>query len=167
MFVDQPAVDSSIDRTAVSDARAEHLGDVLVQRAAESDVRNLQSATNRQHGQLQLERRLDEREFVVIAPRGRNFRTRVRRGTVARRIDVVAAREDEAVQAREVGGDARDVGHQTHRLAARLPDGLLVLGNIVIRIGGDADARRAAGRRNLVHAQVVRFAIGIRPHASR
>ncbi len=97
MLVDQPAVDVPVNRTAVRDARAEHVGNVLMQRAAEGNVRNLQSAADRQHRQLPFERRVHEREFVVIARGGSLLRKRVRRSTVVRRIDILAAGEDQPI----------------------------------------------------------------------
>ena len=77
------------------------LGEVLVQRAAERDVHHLHPAADREHGQVAIERRAQQRDLEAVALGHGADRLGVRRGAVAGRIDVGSAGEDEPVEAVE------------------------------------------------------------------
>jgi hypothetical protein len=92
-------------------------GQVLVQRAAEVDVEQLQAAADRQHRQAPVERGGQERELAVVA-RPVEADGGVRLLAVQRRIDVGAAGEHERVHPGGDGGGIGARGH-VHRQRAR------------------------------------------------
>ena len=72
------------------------LREVLDEVAAAQDVQQLEAAADRERRQVALERRLEETQLAGIAVGLRRIGRRVTVGTVVRRIDVDAAREDDA-----------------------------------------------------------------------
>jgi len=92
-------------------------GQVLVQRAAEEHVEQLQPAADRQHRQLAVEDGRQQRQLAIVA-RPVDADGRVRLLAVQRRVDVGAAGEHERVHP---GGDVQRVGARgdVHRQCAR------------------------------------------------
>ena len=115
--------------------RLVHLrGDVLRERAARSDVDDLESAADGEQRRVVRQRELRERELERVARGVRLVRFRMPRVAIVRGIDVAAAGEEDAVEAVE----RRRCIHGEHaRLAARAPDGFDVVGQPIGR--GDAD----------------------------
>ena len=76
---------------------AEHVGQVLDQGATERDVEHLHPTADPEHRHVALHRAAHERDLGLVALRDGAVRRRVGLGAVQRRIDVVAAGEDQPV----------------------------------------------------------------------
>ena len=129
------------------------LGQVLDEIAAARDVEQLRAAADRQHGHVARERRLEQRELRLVAPRLRRVGRRVRLGPVQVRVEVAAAGEDHAVERVERLLDRALHGRDDERPPARVlhrphvderderrvlvPDAHLHL----LRVRGDPDQR--------------------------
>ena len=81
---------------------------VLMQRSAERDVEHLRAATDAQHRQLALERRVQQREFPGVALTAGLVGGRMRLLAVGGGVDVLAAGDQQPVQT--VEHPLRDVG---------------------------------------------------------
>jgi hypothetical protein len=68
---------------------------VLIQRSAERDIEDLDSATDREHRQASITRGLEQREFGCVARRVDFAELRMRRRAVTFGIDVLAPGEQE------------------------------------------------------------------------
>jgi hypothetical protein len=91
---------------------------VLDDVAAPGDVQHLEAATDREHGQIPLERRLQERELALVALGVRADSRRMGVGAVLLRLQVVAAGEDQPVERVEQLLDAVIAGRHEHRAPA-------------------------------------------------
>ena len=105
------------------------VGQVLMQRSAERDVEGLGAAADAQHRQLPVQRRAEQGELPRVPVGCGRVGTRVRRLPVARRVDVSAAGDHQAVE--PVEHPVRDVGvdrlrWQQHRDATGQRDALKV-----------------------------------------
>ena len=103
---------------------AEHVGQVLMQRAAERDVERLGTAADPEHRHAASHRTADQSEFECVTPAAvvdRLVGGRMSLLSIGRRIDIAATRDDQAVKAVEhafgdVGVDR--LRRQQHRNAA-------------------------------------------------
>jgi hypothetical protein len=100
---------------------ADDFGKVLDEVAAPGDVQHLAPAADRQHGHVARERALEEHELRAVALGARPVRRGMRLGAVALRVEVGAAREDEAVES--VQGLLDSLRRRRHQ--QRPPAGLL------------------------------------------
>jgi hypothetical protein len=89
--VEQAAMHFLVHDETMRDAFAEDVGHVLVERATECDVRDLQSTANGKRRQLLFDRRSNEGNFVIVARRCDRFRSRVGCLTVPGRVQIVPA----------------------------------------------------------------------------
>ena len=103
------------------------VGEVLNEVAAAHDVQHLGPAADRQHGEVALERRRQQRELAAVACRVRAVRRRIGVGAVRLGGHVVAAREDEPVERVEHLLDPLVVRRHEHGAAARPLDGAHVV----------------------------------------
>src|ERR671936_443450 len=115
----QPAFRVDADSVVREDAErlavllvADDLRQVLDEVAAAGDVEDLAPATDGQHGHVARQRGLQQREFGLVALGVEAGGLTMRLGAVGRRVDVVAAREEEAVE--RVEGLPDRVGARRH-----------------------------------------------------
>ena len=117
---------------------ADVLGQVLDEVAAVGDVQQLRAAADREHGHVARERRLEQRQLGVVALAADAVVSGCGVAAVQLRVEVRAAREDEAVERVERLLDP--VGRRRHeqRPAAGALDRAHVVGRDERRVGSQA-----------------------------
>jgi len=103
--------------------RADHLGKVLDDVAAARHVQHLRAAAHGEDGHVPLQRRRQQRELRAVTVRHGAARLGVRLSPVRLRVEIVAAREDDAVERVErLLHPVLDGGHEQRAPARALDD---------------------------------------------
>ena len=123
----------------------EPVAEVLLERAAEGDVDHLHPTARAEHGHVPLAGEQGERDLELVADPQRRIIGGMRLAAVQRRVEVAAARQEQAVDQVEQATGIVDV-HVDAREEQRCSAGLLDRGDIGVRdgVGGDVDPRSVA-----------------------